>query len=75
MTPPDETWMPGGDIFGREPIAPPPSAVPIEPAFSDPLTGPLEYPPTDSGIGQPATHDPWSTTADPSDQQPRWDRR
>jgi hypothetical protein len=75
MTPPDETWMPGGDIFGREPIAPPPSAVPIEPAFSDPLTGPLEYPPTDSGIGQPATHDPWSTTADPSGQQPRWDRR
>jgi hypothetical protein len=73
--PPDQVWMPGGDIFGREPAAPPPPPAPVEPAFSDPLTGPLDYPPTDSPIGQPAAHDPWSTTADPSGQQPRWDRR
>jgi hypothetical protein len=70
--PENGVWMPGGDIFGREPAPPPPV---IEPAFTDPLTGPLEYPPTDPGVGQPAAHDPWSTTVDPSEQQPRWDRR
>jgi hypothetical protein len=69
--PENGVWMPGGDIFGREPTPPPPV---IEPAFTDPLTGPLEYPPADPGAGQPAAHDPWSTTVDPPGQQPRWDR-
>ncbi|MEP7361011.1 MAG: hypothetical protein ABI744_05460 [Chloroflexota bacterium] len=63
----DGVWMPGGDIFGSEPAAPQPAQV--EPAFTDPITGPLAYPPSDY------PPDPWSTTEDPSGQQPRWDRR
>ena len=44
QTPSDEVWMPGGDAFGREPgPSEPPwrQLPPVEPAFSDPLTGPL----------------------------------
>ena len=61
-TPIDEVWMPGGDIFGREPAAPPPPEPPTEPTFPT-------LPETPE-----APYDPWSTTADRSGQQPRWDR-
>ena len=54
-----DQWMPGGDVFGREPEPPAATAEP-EPAFADPATVP------------PA--DPW-TTIDQPDQQAPWERR
>jgi hypothetical protein len=66
-TPAGEAWMPGGDIFGREPETPePPEEIPTYPTFPGRTPGQIPGAP-------PAAHDPWSTT-DQAGQQPRWDR-
>lgn len=51
LTPPDEAWMPGGDIFGRVAPADPPAG-PEEPVTDSP---PYLEPPTDS-TSPPAVH-------------------
>jgi hypothetical protein len=64
-----EPWMPGGDIFGREPQAP------LEPTQPDPDA----WPPADPWhvpSTPPPAHDPWSTGAtDQPGPEPRWDKR
>ncbi|HUP82997.1 MAG TPA: hypothetical protein VM284_02285 [Candidatus Limnocylindria bacterium] len=65
-------WMPGGDVFGREPETdpePPPAA-----AETWPLADPWQSGPPAPGA-EPAGHDPWLTgTTDQSGPQPRWDK-
>lgn len=77
-----EPWMPGGDIFGREPQPAPgqPSAAdPWQPADSWPAADPWGAAPPASPPAantQPLGHDPWSTGAtDQPGPQPRWDKR
>jgi hypothetical protein len=65
-------WMPGGDVFGREP----------DPAPEPPAAAPETWPAADPWGSVPpapgsrsAVHDPWSTgQADQQAPQPRWDR-
>ena len=64
-----EPWMPGGDIFGREPEAPIEPAQPVADAW--PPADPWQLP-----SAPPAVRDPWSTGAtDQPEPQPRWDKR
>jgi hypothetical protein len=66
-------WMPGGDVFGRDPEpAPEPTAAATE---TWPAADPWQSaPPT--ADAQPAVHDPWSTGGtDQPGPQPRWDKR
>ncbi|MEP7379188.1 MAG: hypothetical protein ABI725_06440 [Chloroflexota bacterium] len=67
QTPRGETWMPGGDVFGR---ATPPAAPPEEPVTDSPPY----FAPTADPTDPTAVRDPWSTT-DQAGQQPRRDRR
>ena len=64
-----DQWMPGGDVFGREPEPPAATSDP-EPAFADPFG----LPAADPAAVPPATHDPWSAIDQP-DQQAPWERR
>ncbi|MEA2675930.1 MAG: hypothetical protein QOJ81_71 [Chloroflexota bacterium] len=86
-SPSGELWMPGGDVFGREPQATPePQPVAAEawppqdpwPA-SDPWQSavrPAQAPAPPQAGAQAPVHDPWSTgaTGQPG-QEPRWDKR
>jgi hypothetical protein len=75
QTPPDEAWMPGGDIFGREePATQPAEELPTYPTYPTYPTFPESTP----GLvppAPPAAHDPWSTaTTEQHAEQPRWDK-
>lgn len=74
-------WMPGGDVFGRDPQ---PQAEPEAPAAASdawpaaetwPSGDPWQSAPPAPG-SPPTVHDPWSTGAtDQPGPQPRWDKR
>jgi hypothetical protein len=68
-----QPWMPGGDVFGREP-EPEPEA-PAEAAETWPPVDPWRSGPPAPAPGPPV-HDPWSTGATgEAGPQPRWDKR
>jgi hypothetical protein len=75
----DLPWMPGGDVFGREPQPEPEAAAADDPwaaadlwGVAPPVAPPAAPPPVDA---QPPPRDPWSTgaTGQPA-PQPRWDK-
>ena len=68
-----QPWMPGGDVFGREPQPEPepPAAVTDTWPSADPWQS---VPPAPDS--PPAVHDPWSTgTTRQPGPQPRWDEQ
>jgi hypothetical protein len=71
----DLPWMPGGDVFRREPQPEPEAAAADDPWPAADLWGvapPAAPPPAGA---HPPPHDPWSTgaTGQPA-PQPRWDK-
>ena len=67
-----QPWMPGGDVFGRDPEPEP--APPAAATETWPVADPWQSDLPASG-SQPAVHDPWSTTGtDQPAPLPRWDK-
>jgi hypothetical protein len=67
-----QSWMPGGDVLGREPDPEPEPTAAVTETW--PKADPWGSAPPAPG-SQPAVHDPWSTGAtDEPGPLPRWDR-